>query len=164
MYMIHIYFFFNDTATTEIYTLSLHDALPIYGALERVLHAGEDVEREGRREEALDRATRLAAVRGEGPERFVTRVEHVVHPHEPLETAHPHRGADVRHPVGRQGPVRVRLVAAQELGTDVARVGRDPEPRPGTVHEPAVQPVARDERQRVDRKSTRLNSSHSQIS
>src|SRR6266700_8134250 len=29
-------FFFNDTATTEIYTLSLHDALPIYG------QAGED--------------------------------------------------------------------------------------------------------------------------
>src|SRR2546427_6696626 len=26
-------FFFNDTATTEIYTLSLHDALPIFGAL-----------------------------------------------------------------------------------------------------------------------------------
>src|SRR3712207_8787231 len=25
------YFFFNDTATTEIYTLSLHDALPISG-------------------------------------------------------------------------------------------------------------------------------------
>src|SRR6266446_4782901 len=27
------YFFFNDTATTEIYTLSLHDALPIYSVL-----------------------------------------------------------------------------------------------------------------------------------
>src|SRR5260370_34584323 len=26
-----LYFFFNDTATTEIYTLSLHDALPICG-------------------------------------------------------------------------------------------------------------------------------------
>ncbi len=26
-------FFFNDTATTEIYTLSLHDALPISGAV-----------------------------------------------------------------------------------------------------------------------------------
>src|SRR3712207_7316525 len=26
------YFFFNDTATTEIYTLSLHDALPILAA------------------------------------------------------------------------------------------------------------------------------------
>src|SRR2546430_10906766 len=28
---IFIFFFFNDTATTEIYTLSLHDALPISG-------------------------------------------------------------------------------------------------------------------------------------
>src|SRR2546429_1502240 len=27
------FFFFNDTATTEIYTLSLHDALPIFEAL-----------------------------------------------------------------------------------------------------------------------------------
>src|SRR3712207_8410775 len=26
-----LFFFFNDTATTEIYTLSLHDALPISG-------------------------------------------------------------------------------------------------------------------------------------
>src|SRR3712207_7531214 len=48
-------FFFNDTATTEIYTLSLHDALPIWGLargvreppaeeqqrrLPRVVHAG----------------------------------------------------------------------------------------------------------------------------
>src|SRR2546426_2569390 len=30
MYVIFCFFFFNDTATTEIYTLSLHDALPIY--------------------------------------------------------------------------------------------------------------------------------------
>src|SRR5260370_34583996 len=28
-----LFFFFNDTATTEIYTLSLHDALPIYEVL-----------------------------------------------------------------------------------------------------------------------------------
>src|SRR2546426_11091058 len=28
-----IFFFFNDTATTEIYTLSLHDALPIFASL-----------------------------------------------------------------------------------------------------------------------------------
>src|SRR3712207_9197783 len=27
-----MFFFFNDTATTEIYTLSLHDALPIFQA------------------------------------------------------------------------------------------------------------------------------------
>src|SRR5690242_20946733 len=31
--MLLIFFFFNDTATTEIYTLSLHDALPIYGLI-----------------------------------------------------------------------------------------------------------------------------------
>src|SRR2546425_8857927 len=30
-----IFFFFNDTATTEIYTLSLHDALPICTATPR---------------------------------------------------------------------------------------------------------------------------------
>src|SRR2546429_6463625 len=29
MLLIVFFFFFNDTATTEIYTLSLHDALPI---------------------------------------------------------------------------------------------------------------------------------------
>src|SRR5256885_14631327 len=28
--MTSLFFFFNDTATTEIYTLSLHDALPIF--------------------------------------------------------------------------------------------------------------------------------------
>src|SRR5258708_38198283 len=28
-----LFFFFNDTATTEIYTLSLHDALPISSAI-----------------------------------------------------------------------------------------------------------------------------------
>src|SRR6266705_4506107 len=34
--MIHslYFFFFNDTATTEIYTLSLHDALPIWFVLD----------------------------------------------------------------------------------------------------------------------------------
>src|SRR5256886_17151117 len=32
-----LFFFFNDTATTEIYTLSLHDALPIW----RRLRAGD---------------------------------------------------------------------------------------------------------------------------
>src|SRR3712207_5338063 len=31
-----LFFFFNDTATTEIYTLSLHDALPILRGSERL--------------------------------------------------------------------------------------------------------------------------------
>src|SRR2546430_3173783 len=37
------FFFFNDTATTEIYTLSLHDALPIWdGAWTRALPTVSD--------------------------------------------------------------------------------------------------------------------------
>src|SRR2546430_9159686 len=34
LYLIFFFFFFNDTATTEIYTLSLHDALPICPGLD----------------------------------------------------------------------------------------------------------------------------------
>src|SRR3712207_6849011 len=33
-----VFFFFNDTATTEIYTLSLHDALPIWASIPLALH------------------------------------------------------------------------------------------------------------------------------
>src|SRR2546425_9679656 len=54
------FFFFNDTATTEIYTLSLHDALPIsslrFIALEALTKA---IERAG----SLDRARVMAALR-----------------------------------------------------------------------------------------------------
>src|SRR2546422_3800815 len=35
-FIISYFFFFNDTATTEIYTLSLHDALPIYMAIHSI--------------------------------------------------------------------------------------------------------------------------------
>src|SRR5256885_17257695 len=58
LYWIMLFFFFNDTATTEIYTLSLHDALPILVARRRadcrpdhgvearaVAAAGEDADR-----------------------------------------------------------------------------------------------------------------------
>src|SRR3712207_7852361 len=40
-----IFFFFNDTATTEIYTLSLHDALPIFvlEKAKRLVECGHDV-------------------------------------------------------------------------------------------------------------------------
>src|SRR2546430_14105533 len=39
IHLCSLFFFFNDTATTEIYTLSLHDALPI--SLPRSDRAGE---------------------------------------------------------------------------------------------------------------------------
>src|SRR2546422_4325529 len=48
------FFFFNDTATTEIYTLSLHDALPI--------SAGGEIE-DVRRHQGLQRARRGLVVR-----------------------------------------------------------------------------------------------------
>ena len=39
-----VFFFFNDTATTEIYTLSLHDALPIFciqKTLQEICHSDD---------------------------------------------------------------------------------------------------------------------------
>src|SRR3712207_7209093 len=67
MRVVNACFFFNDTATTEIYTLSLHDALPIWPAV-----VGAAGEREGERQPggaavpgevvALDRVDAGAAV------------------------------------------------------------------------------------------------------
>src|SRR2546430_12807630 len=51
--MLSFFFFFNDTATTEIYTLSLHDALPIFAL------APEDVERLRGERGGLDRLAAL---------------------------------------------------------------------------------------------------------
>src|SRR5260363_345 len=56
-------FFFNDTATTETYTLSLHDALPIYGDAVAVAHQlGEHLGARHHRHAAIQRdrkSTRL---------------------------------------------------------------------------------------------------------
>src|SRR5260221_3310320 len=87
------FFFFNDTATTEIYTLSLHDALPIWPRRQRRHAEGRD--------------------RGAGP-----------------------GGLELRRPQGARG-------------------GRQGEDR--AVRRPLRQ-------LRRDRKSTRLNSSHTVIS
>src|SRR3712207_9407685 len=87
--------FFNDTATTEIYTLSLHDALPIF------LHP-------------------LVLDRLRAREPVVVVLVHVAH---------------------------LRAERAQQLAV---RLGERPLPRGVDV--------------RVDRKSTRLNSSHANIS
>src|SRR5438067_5048268 len=47
---VSFFFFFNDPATTEIYTLSLHDALPISGGAGR---GDPDLDRGRRRERVL---------------------------------------------------------------------------------------------------------------
>src|SRR5258708_14259584 len=43
VHLFSYFFFFNDTATTEIYTLSLHDALPISGFAVTATTAGTPV-------------------------------------------------------------------------------------------------------------------------
>src|SRR2546422_5391569 len=53
------FFFFNDTATTEIYTLSLHDALPI--SLEQLPRA-----RVGASRPAVERVAVLGGAGGDG--------------------------------------------------------------------------------------------------
>src|SRR5436309_7679789 len=53
------FFFFNDTATTEIYTLSLHDALPIFGRLHPVRRArGAAAGRAARQCQAYEKSRR----------------------------------------------------------------------------------------------------------
>src|SRR5688572_30957621 len=59
-----LFFFFNDTATTEIYTLSLHDALPIYRRHHRLLlgarhRRDEEPERDRHQHEQDRKSTRL---------------------------------------------------------------------------------------------------------
>src|SRR5437763_11916966 len=59
-----IFFFFNDTAPTEIYTLSLHDALPIYrhhvGHALGAGHRGGELGDRGHHVDVIDRkSTRL---------------------------------------------------------------------------------------------------------
>src|SRR5256885_13108654 len=61
------FFFFNDTATTEIYTLSLHDALPISGIGHR-LHPPRSARLDraaGRHAALLEALGQLAAQRSE---------------------------------------------------------------------------------------------------
>src|SRR2546430_17680146 len=54
------FFFFNDTATTEIYTLSLHDALPIYHQEGINDDRAKDLFRQGKPHDEQDRkSTRL---------------------------------------------------------------------------------------------------------
>ena len=50
LFIFLLFFFFNDTATTEIYTLSLHDALPIYAQIAYATKTTEDIVRTRRKQ------------------------------------------------------------------------------------------------------------------
>src|SRR3989454_6055354 len=155
IYLIN-FFFFNDTATTEIYTLSLHDALPIYHV--RLPHAARHG-REARVRVGLDRRAarpdprRLR--RGDPP--HARRQE----PGGLGAAAEDHRGGGAARLYGGECLRDVRRSKARRARTRVRRRrGRD---RPQSLH--AAARLARpSESGGRDRKSTRLNSSHLVIS
>src|SRR2546429_7438568 len=61
------FFFFNDTATTEIYTLSLHDALPICGAAITLMTGPDAQEPVYASDAVVSRLDALQFSLGEGP-------------------------------------------------------------------------------------------------
>src|SRR5258705_4415051 len=66
MCLTSISFFFNDTATTEIYTLSLHDALPIYRARLQIPRTTRGRPRRPRLRRVRPRGHRARLARGAG--------------------------------------------------------------------------------------------------
>src|SRR5258708_22290983 len=82
------FFFFNDTATTEIYTLSLHDALPIWTVAEVVITLLLIVQK--------GLPTNSTPLRGRGP--GISTLAHLV-----LESLHLGEAADVAFFVGELG-------------------------------------------------------------
>src|SRR3712207_7665909 len=127
----HVCFFFNDTATTEIYTLSLHDALPISGA-------------------------EVSAFPARCPHRLV-----------PLSAATVVDGRLTCPHHGWQYDGEGRCVSLPSLGPDGTAPPRADLPVPWAVEERHGWVWLAPERTAVpasDRKSTRLNSSHANIS
>src|SRR5256886_11957005 len=121
-------FFFNDTATTEIYTLSLHDALPIYASPEGGL--------------ALHLERQERAVRGESRVLLEVRSASVVavaHLH--IDAAVPPHGRDLRagHP-----PLEEHRIAHARVGERRAREREGG----GRGHHSHGRTVARGRRQR----------------
>src|SRR5256885_14499926 len=70
-FVVFFFFFFNDTATTEIYTLSLHDALPIFPESDSWCSAADDVIR-GAKPAALPKVRHFR--RGTSTDRKSTRL------------------------------------------------------------------------------------------
>src|SRR5439155_19439693 len=70
--LIYLLFFFNDPATTEIYTLSLHDALPISGR-PRLPPRARALRRELRRHRRRSASTPPMSAGGKSCDSWVTR-------------------------------------------------------------------------------------------
>src|SRR2546430_16398007 len=102
------FFFFNDTATTEIYTLSLHDALPIYAP----------------RAAAVGDPGRATQPHPAAPRPLRRRVRGAPGPDGPRPGRHPHHRL---HPTGR---ARLRPPRRQRDHPGRSRPPRPQRPRP----------------------------------
>src|SRR2546430_12823678 len=85
------FFFFNDTATTEIYTLSLHDALPIYEVASTRLSSNSDFVKlwtgltksrsEEHTSELQSQSNLVCRLLLEKKKKILHDVHHTIHPH-----------------------------------------------------------------------------------
>src|SRR3990167_2181820 len=134
-------FFFNDTATTEIYTLSLHDALPIFQwpAHKRLFTCKENLFRKNGPERAQPARSEEHTSELQSQSNLVCRLFFLMIRRPPRSTLFPYttlfRSSNGLH---TNGYSLARKIFFEKMGLNV--------------------------HSRPDRKSTRLNSSHSQIS
>src|SRR5256885_6819740 len=136
------FFFFNDTATTEIYTLSLHDALPIY-----MVEPVKDYTREALAPSEptsftpMNRVVDAVPLESDAARRFGELVDKFL-------AASCHDGAT-------EARLRMQLTAWRD---------NDAKLQPLMERSFLAKEVAASSRDLSDRKSTRLNSSHLVIS
>src|SRR3712207_9428635 len=74
MVMTRVVFFFNDTATTEIYTLSLHDALPISPAFPRTSRLKKTLSPESSEFQRIEYSGPSTSAESRSPDRKSTRL------------------------------------------------------------------------------------------
>src|SRR5689334_24133633 len=75
----YFFFFFNDTATTEIYTLSLHDALPISSGSPSRPRSSSTSRTCSRRRASCPRTRRTAPARGRRSEEHTSELQSQFH-------------------------------------------------------------------------------------
>src|SRR6266496_3247651 len=136
VFTFYVFFFFNDTATTEIYTLSLHDALPIF------LEIGEPPVREHHHPRQRARVLVDVGLLGAAQERQIAGLERLVDlldRNAGRDHAHPEKvgeGRAIRRIERREAP----LLRRRDGVSDGGRLLEIPEPQ-RVLAEHMIEPV-----------------------